>query len=76
MNNRIDTKRKLKSIFIKQDMMDILDKVLLSERERQVAVMFYIEKKQMMDIADELMVSEATVLKDHAKILDKISEVL
>lgn len=73
---RLETKRKLKSISIKQDMLDILDKVLLSERERQVAVMFYIEKKQMMDIADELMVSEPTVLKDHAKILDKLSEVL
>lgn len=73
---RLETKRKLKSISTKQEITDIFDKVVLSERERQVMNMLYINKQQMVDIADELGVSEPTVLKDHARCLDKIGAIL
>lgn len=73
---RLEIRRKLREISVKQDMLDLLDKVLLSEREREVIIMFYIDKKQMMDIADDIGVSEPTILKDHAKALDKIGKVI
>lgn len=73
---RNEVRKKLRNLPLKQDIVDLLEKVALSERERNVVVMFYVEKKQMMDIADELGVSEPTVLKDHARCLDKIGAIL
>lgn len=73
---RKEARAKIKSISLKQEFYDLLDKVVLSERDRSIMVKFYIEKKQMGEIAEELGVSEPTVLKCHANVLDKLIEVL
>lgn len=63
---------KLKSISTYKTFYQILDGVILSDEEKKIIEMFYLENKSFDLIADEIGVSRATISRRHKKILDKL----
>lgn len=63
---------KLKSISTYKTFYQILDGVILSEEEKKILEMFYLENKSFDFIADEIGISRATISRRHKKILDKL----
>lgn len=76
MTKHIETRKKLKQLVLKEDFGAVLSKCILSDRERKLMDMFYLEQKTMMEIAEELGFEEISAIKMHERILKKISEVI
>lgn len=73
MNNKNKKVRdKLKSINTYKTFYQIIDGVILSDEEKRILEMFYLEEKTFGFIADELKISTATISRRHKKILDKL----
>ena len=69
-----NTRRKLKHIARVEEFENILKQTMLSDEDKTILRMYYIEEKQMSYIADMLGLPEATVKKKHRKALLKIGE--
>ena len=52
MTNHIKTKHKIQSIGSKMKFNELMDELILSDTEKQLMQMFYVEKKDMNYIAD------------------------
>lgn len=72
----IETKHKLKEIPLVDEFERILDACTLSEINKQILRMYYIQEKDFGYIADELGFSIDTVKQRHRKALKKISNVI
>lgn len=55
---------------------EILDEAMLSENEKSMMRMYYIERKDLGYIADTLGYSKAGILKMHQRILKRIESLL
>lgn len=66
-------KQKLKGLCSVSDFNDLLDKLLLSEDERQILELKYHYNKTISYIADTLGMSESSVKKKQAKAMEKIA---
>ena len=66
-------KQKLKSLCSVSDFNDLLDKLLLSEDERQILELKYHHNKTISYIADMLGMSESSVKKKHTRAMEKIA---
>ena len=62
-------KDRIKSIKSVKEFYDLLDSAVLSDEERQIMVLHYLDKKSLAFIADELGFSESCIKKKHHKIL-------
>lgn len=69
-----NTRRKLKHIARVEEFENILKQTMLSDEDKTILRMYYIDEKQISYIADILGLSEATVKKKHRKALLKIGE--
>lgn len=69
-------KRKLKGITHRSNFEDILREAMLSDEEKKIMRMYYIEKKNFAYIADEMGFSEAGIIKKHKKILKIIAQLI
>lgn len=67
---------KLKGIYRKSDFYNIIEDAMLSEMEKKIMVMHYVEKKDFACIADELGYSEIGIIKKHKRILSIISKII
>lgn len=54
----------------------LLDSSTLSDLDKEIVVMHYIQEKNFAYIGDELGYSESGIKKRHKKILNKISQLL
>ena len=63
----------LKSLVTKEDLINLLNKLLLSDKERIVLEMIYLEHKSISSIADDLGYSIQNIKVLHRKALLKVS---
>lgn len=76
MTRHMEIKQKVKSINEKTAFNAILDNSMLSEKEKTMMKMYYIEKHDFDFIADTLGYSKIGVLKMHKRVLQKIESLL
>lgn len=76
MTEHIETRRKIKEIADISSFNELLEKTLLSDEEKSLLQLHYIQSKDFRYIGDMLGYSESTIKKKHKKILKKISKVL
>ena len=76
MSEHIDNRKKLQGIASISTFKDILDQTILSNEEKHLIVLHYLENKDFRYIADMLGYSETTIKRKHKKALNKISKIL
>lgn len=76
MTEHIETRNKLKEIVEIQTFSDLLDRCILSEEDRRIMELHYLQDKDLRYIADLLGYSEGTIKKRHRKILKKLNKIL
>lgn len=77
MNKRHnETRRKLKEIASVKEFESVLDRCTMTEDERQMMILHYIQGKDFRFIGDTLGFSESSIKRKHRKVLAKISVIL
>ena len=76
MSKHIDIKHKVKSINKKVDFYNLLDEIILTENEKKMMILYYVEGKSIEYIADELGYSVQGISKMHKRILSKLESLL
>ena len=75
-DERKNTRSKLKGIPKISTFNDLLEQATLSDEEKEILKLHYIQNKNLGYIADMLGYSEAAIKKKHSKILKKISKII
>lgn len=76
MTEHIKTRSKLKEIPRVTTLMELLDECTLSDDDKQIIIMHYVQDKDFGFIADTLGFSRSAVEKRHRKILRKIGKII
>lgn len=71
-----EAKNKVKSINKRSTFNSILEDSMLSESEKEMMKLYYIDQKSFDFIADELGYSKAGILKMHKRALKKIESLI
>ena len=74
MSDHVNTRRRLKSIPKVKTLMDLLEACTLSDEDKEIIKLHYIQDKSLGYIADTLGYSESTIKKKHKKILSKLNK--
>lgn len=76
MSEHIDTRKKLKGIASVSSFYSLINSATLSQTDKQILILHYIDEKDFRFIGDTLGYSESTIKKKHRRILAKLSKVL
>lgn len=76
MSTHIETRKKVQEIADISSFNDLINRTTLSDIDKQILVLHYIQEKDFRFIGDMLGFSESTIKKRHKKILVKLSKVL
>ena len=76
MSKHIDIKHKVKNINKKVDFYNLLEESMLSDNEKKMMELYYVQKKPLDVIADELGYSPQGISKMHKRILSKLESLL
>lgn len=76
MSKHIETRKKVQEIADISSFNDLINRTTLSDIDKQILVLHYIQEKDFRFIGDMLGFSESTIKKRHKKILVKLSKVL
>ena len=76
MSDHIDTRRKVKRIATISSFNELIEQIVLTEEDKQMMRMHYIEGKDFRYIGDMLGYSESTIKKRHKRALQKLSKIL
>ena len=76
MSKHLEIKLKVKQIKRRSTFNEIIEDCMLSEKEKKMLKMYYIENKTLDYIADELGYSKAGIIKMHKRSLQKIESLL
>ncbi len=76
MTDHVKTKHKLQNIPTKLEFNTLLDSIVLSDKERRLMQLYYVERKDFDFIADELGYTKSGVLKIHRRILKRIEALI
>lgn len=76
MSEHIDTRNKLKGIADISSFTSLINSSTLSDIDKQIVVLHYIDEKDFRYIGDMLGYSESTIKRRHKKALIKISKLL
>lgn len=76
MTDHIEARRKLQQICVVQEFEQILQKCILTEDEKTILRLHYLDGKNLAYIGDVLGWSESTVKAKHRKILKKLNHFL
>ena len=76
MSQHIDTRNKLKSICDVKSFEELLDSCVLSDDEKALLRLHYIQEKDFRYIGDELGFAESTIKNKHRKILSKLNKLI
>lgn len=71
MTTHIEMRKRLREISSREEFMQLLDSRVLSDEERRILMMHYLERKPLGYIADELGFSERTVKRYHHNALSR-----
>lgn len=75
-SKHIETKHKLSNIKTVRDFNALMDAVILTDDQKRMLHLIYIEHKTLDYIADELNISLQTVKSWHRKALTKIADMI
>jgi RNA polymerase sigma factor (sigma-70 family) len=76
MSKHIDTRRKIKEIADISSFNSLINNTVLSDIDKQILILHYLQEKDFSYIGDMLGYSESTIKKRHKKILAKLSRIL
>ena len=76
MSKHIETRKKVKEIADISSFHSLIDSATLSDTDKSILVLHYIEQKDFRYIGDMLGYSESTIKKKHRKILAKLGRIL
>jgi DNA-directed RNA polymerase specialized sigma subunit len=76
MTDHIKTRKKLQSIPTKLEFNTLLDSIVLSDKERQMMQLYYVERKDFDYIADELGYTKSGILRMHKRVLKRIEALI
>jgi DNA-directed RNA polymerase specialized sigma subunit len=76
MTERLETRRKLRAVTGVQDFQKLLDTCVLTENEKTLLKLHYLDGKNLAYIGDLLGFSESAIKTKHAKCLDKLKDFL
>ena len=76
MSAHTQTRQKLKSIPKVSTLVELLDSCTLTEEDKEIIKLHYIQGKNLGFIADTLGYSESAIKKKHKKILSKLDKLL
>jgi RNA polymerase sigma factor (sigma-70 family) len=76
MTEHVATRRKLKEIPRIATFRQVLDESTLTEQEKEIITLHYLDDKDYRFIGDKLGFSETTIKRKHQKALKKISKIL
>lgn len=76
MTEHIKTKKKIKQIGSKIEFQSLLDDAILSDKERQMMELYYVQRKDFDYIADTLGYSKAGIQKMHQRVLKRIEALI
>ena len=76
MTKHIEIKHKIQNINRKTEFNNLLDESMLSDREKQMMNLYYVEGKTIDYIADEMGYSPQGILRMHKRILKKLESLL
>ena len=76
MSSHLDIKHKVKQIKRRSTFNEIIEDCMLSEKEKQMLKLYYLENKTLDYIADELGYSKAGIIKMHKRSLQKLETLL
>lgn len=76
MTEHMKVKKKLQSIPLKADFNDLIERTMLSDKEKQMMRMYYVENKDFGYIADIMGYTQAGIAKMHKRVLHKIESLL
>ena len=76
MSKHIDTRKKLKGIADISSFTSLINSSTLSDNDKKILYLHYIDEKDFRFIGDMLGYSESTIKKKHRKILAKLGKLL
>lgn len=76
MSTHIDTRRKVKEIADISSFHSLINSVTLSDTDRTILELHYVEHKDFRYIGDMLGYSEATIKRRHKMALQKLNKIL
>lgn len=76
MSQHIETRRKLRDISLVRDFNELLDLVTLSEEDKTILRLHYLEDKDFRYIGDTLGYAERTIKARHKRALKKLPDAL
>ena len=76
MTEHISTRKAIRNISDKKKFKEMLDKVILTEEERQIMELHYLKGMSLLQISYQLDYAEVTISRKHKKILNKIKNVI
>lgn len=76
MTEHIKTRKKLKDITLVTAFEDLLAQCTLSDTDKEILRMHYLQGKEFSFIGDTLGFSEATIKQRHRKALKKLSNLI
>lgn len=76
MTEHIKTKHKLQSIPTKLEFNALLDSIVLSDKERQMMQLFYVERKDFDYIADVMGYTKSGIIRMHKRVLKRIEALI
>ena len=76
MTEHIKTRKKLKNITLVTAFEDLFAQCTLSDTDKEILRMHYLQEKEFSFIGDTLGFSEATVKQRHRKALKKLSNLI
>ena len=76
MTKHIETRKKVRSIADMSSFNNLIDSLTISDSDKQLLVLHYIQGKDFRYIGDMLGYSESTIKRKHKRILNKISKIL
>lgn len=76
MSTHVETRKKLKSIPKVSTLVELLDSCTLTDEDKEIIKLHYVQGKNLGYIADTLGYSESAIKKKHKKILSKLNKLL
>lgn len=72
----LSTRQKMKDVGSFSTLQELLENSTLSELDKRIVIMHYVEEKNFGYIGDELGYSESGIKKRHKRILKKLGQLL
>lgn len=76
MSAHIETRRKLKDMSLVADFEDVLSRCMLSDEDKEMLRMHYIQQESLAFIGDKLGYTERTMKARHKAALKKLADAL